>query len=233
MTSGLVWVAVVVVLPPLVNATLAGYDSKWWRQWGRVDLLPFPSPLFLFSPLWAWHLGCWICVAAALFAAVQSGSIASLVVLAAAVELLYAVIAPRGTEVPPPESFPYPVLVFGLWHNALMEELLFRGLPLFIAGLSGASNWAPWPLLYIASTALLFGLYHRWQIGPRRLVDTTAFGAVLGFVTLQYGLLSAILLHLLHNSLTMPTPPPGRVQRWWHRRVYLIFLATAAILALL
>lgn len=230
--TGLEWVAAFLLLAPLLYSTVIGYDHWWWRQWGRVSLLPFPSRFSVRFPIWGWYLVSWMVILYAVFrAAGQGGNFALLTLLVAIVETGYALLRRRNARRPPPETFPFAIIVFGLWHNALLEELLFRGLPLVGAKLVRAEDWTLWPFAYVLGTSSIFGMYHSWQIGPGRFCDTTLFGGVLALAALRYGLPAAILLHLIHNVLAMPTPASERSAPWWRNHwIYLALLAAVAAL---
>jgi len=223
--------AVAVLAIPLLRLTRVGYDPVWW-QWSLMDLMPFPSPWSIRSPLWAWYLLFWVLSICALGMAASRGSAATLAVVVAALEGGYALMNKRRKSAPVDPSFPRSILAFGLWHNALLEELIFRGLPLLVGVATGLSARSAWPYIYVCFTALLFGLYHLKRNRPVRFYDTAVFGVLLALVVLHYGLLPAVLVHSIHNALSIPLGHTHLSLRTWRRNRWL-YVASLSLVAFL
>jgi hypothetical protein len=180
------------------------YDRRWWWSLSEIDLLPFPARWTLRSPVGAWCLLFWSAALAAVASAAAQGTAAHLALIVAGVEGIYALLHLGRKTAPLDPSFPGSILAFGLWHNAVLEELIFRGIPLVVGAVTGLSAHPFWPYLYIGGTALAFGVHHRRMGQPERFYDTTLFGALLAAVALRYGLPAAILLHSIHNARSLP-----------------------------
>lgn len=225
-------VAGLLFLLPLLYGLRMSYAHELWWGWYRIELTPFPSPLATRSPIGGWMAACLVMVGIALVQAFQQGTMPLLAGIFVAVEVAYALLFYRGSRPQAPDSETFPVLTFGLWHNGLLEELWFRGLWLLVfRWLGWTSSFAMW--CFILSTAILFGLYHFWRVSPIRALDTTAFGVVLGYVTWQYGLPAAVLLHLAHNALAVPLyHQQESAPLWWrNRRLLLAGLTVVALTA--
>lgn len=213
--------AAVLLLLPLMRLTQIVYDRTWFWSLSDIDLLPFPTRWSLRSPLWAWVLLFWAVALHAVISAVAHGNAGKLAMIGAGVEVFYGLLARRRRIAPLDPSFPGSVLAFALWHNAFLEELIFRGIPLLVGLGAGLSTKAFWPYVYIPVTAIAFGVYH-YRMGRRaRVFDTTLFGALLGFVALRYGFSAAILLHIMHNARSMPLGHSDPSLRLWRRNRHL------------
>jgi hypothetical protein len=225
-------IAVAVLAIPLLRLTRVAYDPVWW-QWSEQDVLPFPSPWSIRSPLWAWYLLFWLLSISALSLTASRGSTATLAIVVAALEAAYALVN-RGRKSAVDPRFPKAILAYALWHNAVLEELLFRGLPLLVGIAVGLSKRSFWPYVYIGVTAVAFGLYHlkRNRNRPQRFYDTTIFGLVLAWVVLQYGFLAAVLVHSIHNALSIPLGHTDVSLHTWRRNRWL-YVASLMLIAFL
>lgn len=213
--------ALLLLLLPLVRLTQFSRGPDW-SSCHEINVLPFPdSKWALRSPLWVWHILFWAVALCALTNASARGQTAHLALISAAVEGGYGLLHLRRRMSPLDPSFPQWILAFGLWHNALTEECIFRGLPYLVIALLSFSNQAVWRGAYVCTTALTFGFYH-YCVGCRsRVYDTTVFGAVLGAVTLRYGFAAAILLHSIHNARSLPLGHSEPSLRRWRRNRWL------------
>jgi hypothetical protein len=214
--SSLELIAAGLLVIPLLRLTRIGYDPQWWWRWSEVQLTPFSLSWKIRAPLAVWYALFWAATSAAVISASARGSAAVLAAVTASIEAGYALLAWRRRRRPLDPSFPESIIAFGLWHNALLEELFFRGLLLLVAALVGLSSAPFWPYLYIPVTSFAFGLYHG-RSQPKRLYDTTILGAILAFLALHYGLLAAILVHSVHNACALPLGQRDPSLRVWRR----------------
>ncbi len=219
-------------LVPLLRLTQLTYDRRWWWSPSEIDLLPFPAPWTLRSSVAAWCLAFWCAALSAAVTAVMSGNAATLAMIVAGVEGLYALLywGRRTASLDP--SFPVSIIAFGLWHNAVLEELIFRGLPLLVGAVTGLSLLTFWPYVYVPATALAFGLHHHRMGRTSRFYDTTLFGGLLAIVALHYGLTAAILLHSIHNARSLPLGHADPSLRTWRlsRSLYVAALTLVGLL---
>jgi hypothetical protein len=221
-------IASLLLLLPLLTLTRAGYQRGWWRRC-ETDLFPFPTHWVARMPLVAWYLALWMIAVFALTYAVLREYIAVLALTAGMVEVGYGLLRAGKPIAPLKANIDTSVVAFALGHNALTEELIFRG-PLWLAALA-LSDGSAWRYGLIVMSALAFGLYHRQFSGPSRWYDTTAFGCVLGAVAIWHGLSSATLVHLVHNGLAIPFGQTDESIFLWRRRrtLYITGLMIVAV----
>lgn len=228
------WILFVWLLVPFISSNFLGISFSFLKIWGKVDILPFPSKLSLYSPIWGWLLLCWIFIMTALYKAVTAEFILTLATIVIIVEVGY-VLFYRSAATGGPEEKEMSLTHFGLWHNALTEEFVFRGLPLLTWFLLGIDDSAFWMYTYILGTSLLFGAYHWWRVHPIRFIDTTLFGILLAICVWNYGMIIAIFVHVFHNVLAVPSVHRShQVMIWWrYRKYYLILLTVAVMISLI
>jgi hypothetical protein len=224
----------ILLLLPLAVLTWTGYDPRLWWQRSETDVFPFATRWVVRVPIALWYLLFWTVALCALTFAECRGRIAYLALTVAFVEMGYGLlragkaISPIGATVDPI------VIAFALGQNALTEEVIFRGLPLWIAAVCGFSHFLAWQYGFVLASGVAFGLYHR-KLGHRsRFYDTTVFGCVLGTVALWNGVSSAVLVHTIRNSLAIPFGQTQESMPRWRRIralyvVSLFFIGTAGL----
>ena len=220
------------LLVPLLRLMQLTYDRRWWWSPSEIDLLPFPAPWTLRSSVAVWTLGFCCAALTAAATAVMRGNAATLATIVAGVEGLYTLLHWKRKTAPLESSFPVSIIAFGLWHNAVLEELIFRGLPLLVGAVTGLSTLTFWPQVYVMATALAFGLHHHRLGRAGRFYDTTLFGAVLAIVALHLGLTAAILLHSIHNARSLPLGH-GAPSLWMWRLGRSLYVAALTLVGLL
>ena len=226
--------AATLLLMPLLRLMQLTYDRRWWWSRSEIDLLPFPAPWTLRSPVGAWCLLFSSVALTAVVSAALAGTVATLAVIVAGIEGCYVLLHWGRKTTPLDPSFPDSILAFGLWHNAVLEEVIFRGIPLLAGAVTGLSAYRFWPYLYCSGTALAFGFHHH-RMGRRdRFYDTTLFGALLAAVALRFGLSAAILLHSIHNARSLPLGyGDASLWRWrLNRHLYVAALTLVGLLRL-
>ncbi|MDR0268160.1 type II CAAX prenyl endopeptidase Rce1 family protein [Paenibacillus sp.] len=223
----LYFAAIAFFTAPLLLSTYIGYNKEWWTLWGKVDILPFPAPFSLFSPIWGWYLLCWAMIAGAIV--FNPTPIVPLIPLVVLLELGYLLFYPSPASQEAPAAEEVPMTVFSIWHNSLTEELVFRGLPLLAMDWMGLhhNKAAFWGFAVITSMA--FGVYHWCRIHIRRLPDTFICGLIYAFTAWHYGIIFTFILHLIHNILAVPmannkwTLSKWRQGRFWYLVLALLF----------
>jgi hypothetical protein len=223
--------ACLLLLQPLLVLTRAGYDREtWWRR-SETDIFPFPTPWIIRVPVALWYLAFWAVALWALISDLSRGRAAWLGLTVGLVEVAYGLLQ-RGRRMRPLSAEAQPAVVaFALGHNALTEEVLFRGAPLWIAAAGGFSDVVTWQVAFVPLSGLAFGLYHRLVGRASRVPDTTVFGCLLGAVAVWYGVSSAVVVHIIHNALAIPFgQTDGSMQRWQRMRLlYVISLFAIAV----
>lgn len=114
------------------------------------------------------------------------------------------------------------IAILSLWHNPLWEEVVFRGLPLFIL-LFITNKYERFKskanLIYIIVPSIIFGLYHIPNHGMSRIIDTFILGVILAWLTLKYTFFAPVILHYIFDAIMtlslskMPNIPKNEV-RW-------------------
>jgi hypothetical protein len=205
------------LLLPLAALTWTGYDPRLWWQRSETDVLPFATRWVVRVPIVSWYLLFWIVALCALAFAEYRGRIPYLALMVALVEMAYGLLR-AGKVISPIAATVDPVVIaFALGQNALTEEVIFRGIPLWIAAVCGFSHYLAWQYSFVLASGIAFGLYH-WQVSHRsRLYDTTVFGCFLGAVALWNGVASAILVHTIRNSLAIPFNQTHESMPRWRR----------------
>jgi len=234
-TGSLLWlidaIACLLLLRPLLTLTRAGYDRQsWWRRI-ETDVFPFPTRWTVRVPVALWYLAFWVVAFWALISALSRGRAAYLAFTVGLVEAGYGLLwagrkmRPLSAEIQPS------VVSFALGHNALTEEVLFRGAPLWIAAVGGFWGVAAWQDAFVLLTGLAFGFYHRLVGRASRFYDTTVFGCLLGTVAVWNGVSSAVLVHTVHNALAIPFgQTDGSLTRWQRNRtLYVVSLFTVTV----
>jgi len=222
-------VAAILLLLPLLALTRAGYDRQLWSRRTETNILPFAAPWTVRVPLAVWYLAFWT---AALFAAGRAASQGRAAYLGMAFVLVEAAyyLARLGRKIEPLSPASTLVVAFALGHNALTEELIFRGVPLGLAAIGGFSESRLWQYGFVAASAVAFGIYHRLVNGRSRFYDTALFGCVLAAVAVWDNVASAILVHFTHNALSVPLrQSPETMARW--RLVRLLYLIGLCVVA--
>lgn len=229
------WILFFLLLIPLIGSHFLGVAHTFQQIWGKIGIIPFPSRIAIYSPIWSWFLLCWVLILIALVKGLSTSSIVVLATMAVLVEVGYALRFRKSALPDGLESDEMSLTHFGLWHNALTEEMLFRGLPLFFMLLLGLGSSSFWVSIYIVGTSLLFGVYHWWRVHPSRFIDTTLFGVLLAFCAWKYSIAVAVFLHLFHNSLSVPIVQSSeRIRIWWqYRNRYLLFLSMIVLVSVI
>ena len=207
----------ILLLLPLAALTWNGYDRRLWWQRSETDVFPFATRWVVRVPIVLWYLLFWAVALCALTFAECRGQIAYLALTAAVVETGYGLLR-AGKAISPISATVDPIVVaFALGQNALTEEVIFRGMPIWIAAIFGFSHYLTWQYGFVLASGLAFGLYHL-QVGHHsRFYDTTVFGWVLGTVTLWNGVSSAVLVHTIRNSLAIPFGQTRASMPRWRR----------------
>lgn len=223
------------IMIPLLISTYVGYNRDLWRVVGGVDLLPFPTPLSVYSPVWAWHGLFWGAVFIGIVFSFMRDDLLILLIMILLTKggyFLLGKVVPFSKTPPSVQESEVPLTTFGIWHNAFIEEMLFRGFPFLVIYVLGISHHIWVIVLYALVTSLLFGLYHFWRVHPIRFFDTFLFGLLLAFLTWKYGIASAFIVHTVHNILSVPMNT--RVvsdKTWWHgRKLYLLITTVVTII---
>jgi hypothetical protein len=225
-------IACLLLLLPLLALTRAGYDARLWWQSSETDVFPFPTPWTVRVPVSLWYLAFWMVALCALTFAVSRGWAAYLALMVGLVEAGYGLLRAGRTISPLSANVHSSVVSFALGHNALTEEVIFRGAPLWVAAIGGFSGYLAWQYGFVLASGLAFGVYHRQVNRHSRLYDTTVFGCVLGAVALWNGVSSAILVHMIHNTLAIPLfgQTQESMPRWRYiRALYVTSLFMVAV----
>jgi hypothetical protein len=95
--------------------------------------------------------------------------------------------------------------IFGLWHNPVWEEIVFRGIPLLI--LLGIEKFITKKrtlaavLLYFIIPSVIFGFYHIPGHGLIRFFDTLVVSLGFAWMALRYSFFAPLVMHYIADAM--------------------------------
>jgi len=95
--------------------------------------------------------------------------------------------------------------IFGLWHNPVWEEIVFRGIPLLI--LLGIEKYIvkkrtdTGVLLYFIIPSVVFGFYHIPGHGLIRFFDTLVISTGFAWMALRYTFFAPLVMHYIADAM--------------------------------
>jgi len=95
--------------------------------------------------------------------------------------------------------------IFGLWHNPVWEEIVFRGIPLLI--LLGIEKFITKKrtlaavLLYFIIPSVIFAFYHIPGHGLIRFFDTLVVSSGFAWMVLRYSFFAPLVMHYIADAM--------------------------------